>query len=303
MQAWFWDGGRTMELLIGIVALAAVIYWATRKAPPAAAAPAGESARQQAASKAKAASYEPKIAEPAAPRGRKPYVATGVTEQDQEDFGDGPPVRLPLSLFIEYTDAAGNASSRRISIRNLRYSKDRIAINAYCHERREPRCFISDRINMAADCETGEILADPAGWFMTAYRAHPDGQQYLQRRQVDTAAATERQAYQDALLVLAYVARADGRMTQVERAVIVEASRRMQAGNARLTQIAPLTDAQVQRMRCDHSEFLRAVRVLKSSPPGVKAAVLAAAEQVMKADGSEDAGEAKALAWLRRSLG
>lgn len=248
------------------------------------------------------AGYEPRRAAPSAPAGRTPKVPKSIMDDDSEDFGDGPPIRLPLSLFIEYVDANGGASARRISVRNLRYSKGRVAINSFCHEREEPRCFISDRVQSAEDCETGEVIRDPADWFLTAYMEHPDGSGFLQKRDADTAAQAERRAYQDALLVLVYVAKADGRMEKPERAVILDAAAAMRSSSPSLSALAEMTEAKLQRMSCDHSEFLRAVRELKASRSRLKAAVIAAADRVMKADGAEDASEQKALAWLRRSL-
>ena len=248
--------------------------------------------------------YEPRIPEPTVPPGRKASVPAYVADDGDDDFGDGPPVSLPLSLWIEYRDATGSVSARRISVRNLRYSKKRIAVNAFCHEREAPRCFISERITMAADLETGEVLQpNPAAWLLNAYTSHPDGRRYFDRQDMDAAAAAHRQRFQDALLVLVYVARADGRMTAVERRVILGAAATIRAADPAFGALPELTDTQLQRMRCDHSEFLRAVRVLKSSADWLKLAVTQAAQAVMDADGKQDAEEAKALAWLRRSLG
>lgn len=244
----------------------------------------------------------PRIPAPALPRGRAARLPAELLDDERDDYGDGPAVRLPLSLFIEYRDVAGVPSARRISVRNLRFTNNRIAINAYCHEREAPRCFIAERLVSATDCETGEILQDPATWFMQAYRSHPDGRRFFEQQVVDDAETALREAFQDAMLVLVYVARADGRMTAVERQVIVATAAKLQASDPVLSALDELTDARVQRMRCDHGEFLRAVRNIKKAAPWMKTAVLDAAKAVMDADAKQDPGEAKALAWLDRSF-
>jgi len=60
-------------------------------------------------------------------------------------------------LLLEYKDAEGNVSRRKIS--NIRF--DGMYIKAYCHKRNEHRTFRIDRMISLADVVTGEIIIDP----------------------------------------------------------------------------------------------------------------------------------------------
>jgi len=60
-------------------------------------------------------------------------------------------------LLMEYQDAEGNVSSRKIS--SIRF--DGTYIKAHCHKRGEFRTFRIDRVISLADTVTGELIADP----------------------------------------------------------------------------------------------------------------------------------------------
>lgn len=61
---------------------------------------------------------------------------------------------IPLAIFIEYIDAKGEGSARRILCRKI--DLDAGTILAFCHERTAMRCFRIDRIQTAWSVETGE---------------------------------------------------------------------------------------------------------------------------------------------------
>lgn len=61
-----------------------------------------------------------------------------------------------LTFGIDYEDAKGDESRRRITIK----SKNKTHINAYCHERRAPRMFKIENISAIYDLATGEIIED-----------------------------------------------------------------------------------------------------------------------------------------------
>lgn len=65
--------------------------------------------------------------------------------------------------LLEYCDASGEESSRRVSMRSLKESAGHIYLNAFCFERRALRQFRLDRIT-AMITEEGELL-DPADYF------------------------------------------------------------------------------------------------------------------------------------------
>lgn len=60
-----------------------------------------------------------------------------------------------LGLYIEYSDADGVVTERRVSCRRLE-AADAFYLFAWCHERGAPRRFRVDRILQAIDVTTGE---------------------------------------------------------------------------------------------------------------------------------------------------
>lgn len=97
---------------------------------------------------------------PPVPEGRVVVLPVADREEPAEaadDRGEPP----ALALFISYVDAAGAASQRRITVRQLIGTPPETVL-AFCHERRAPRHFRIDRISEAIDPVTGEVLAGDA---------------------------------------------------------------------------------------------------------------------------------------------
>lgn len=69
----------------------------------------------------------------------------------------------PYFSMIEYTDAAGNFSRRRVTMRHVDDNGETRTLFAYCHERRAMRAFRLDRISCLID-QDGEV-EDAAPWF------------------------------------------------------------------------------------------------------------------------------------------
>lgn len=91
---------------------------------------------------------------PSVPPGRIVRVDEGAADVEV----DAPTRRgiSGLGLFIDYCDADGNVSHRRIACRS--FDAGHNAINAWCFERGAHRQFRIDRITDAACTETGEVL-------------------------------------------------------------------------------------------------------------------------------------------------
>lgn len=69
-------------------------------------------------------------------------------------------------LVIDYRDAAGQGSRRRITVRRIWADLDGDAvIEAFCHERQAPRCFRAARILTVTDPVTGMEFSETA-WFL-----------------------------------------------------------------------------------------------------------------------------------------
>ncbi|MGE4085964.1 MAG: WYL domain-containing protein [Vicinamibacterales bacterium] len=150
---------------------------------------------------------------PALPDADTPDMAAGA--QDDAD------IFTATLVAIDYVDAAGAGSSRRITIRSIRDEGGHFAVGAVCHERRAFRRFRSDRIGELRDLSTGEIfddaalflrrhvllLDDPAA--MTAAISEPSTVPFRATR-----ALLDR--VRDELVLLAGLARTDGFLDEAE---------------------------------------------------------------------------------------
>lgn len=90
-----------------------------------------------------------------------PVGRTIVLYDEEEDAEDIPDERrgasAGLGLFIEYVDAKGQVSARRIAVK--RYDSGRRLVHGWCFERSAPRAFKLDRIASAACPVTGEVFS------------------------------------------------------------------------------------------------------------------------------------------------
>lgn len=133
-------------------------------------------------------------------------------------------------LAIEYVDAKGSFSRRRITVREVRQNKGALALACYCHERRAPRLFRLDRIRSAIDVQTGEVFDDVGDWLAACGHA-VDG-----RASPDPLAVIG-----PGMQVLAYLAHCDGRYDEREHAVIRQYVEETGAGHG-------LNAAQIERL-------------------------------------------------------
>lgn len=139
---------------------------------------------------------------PPAPQGAE--VAVSVALDLSEDRVPESPAwsASGLALLIRYSDSRGRTTQRRISVISVGAGEDAFLLRAFCHERRAPRCFRSDRIAEAIDMATGEVIEDITAWL--------DG---------GGEPSTPRQALQaahDGLIVLTFLAKCDGELHAAE---------------------------------------------------------------------------------------
>lgn len=240
------------------------------------------------------------LRQPSRPVTAVPRLAEYTQDDDgQIPYGDGPIVRSSLHLFISYRGGSGVLSERKIVCEALRgCGESDVAVTAWCEGSRARRTFLCSRILECVDTASGEMIDPPDRLIRAEFERDPAVQAKRGRRAVEQAALLAAQAEQDALLVLAYVARSEGRMTAVEREVIAEFSRR----RAATVGGAPLVDEQIKRLKCDHSEYLRAVRDLRDKDEALRVALIEAARNLSDADGERHEGEVRALSWLTRKL-
>lgn len=67
-----------------------------------------------------------------------------------------PKPTAPMFCCIDYTDASGRRSRRRVTVRGISKSGGHTCVECFCHERNAPRSFRLDRVNFFFD-EDGQI--------------------------------------------------------------------------------------------------------------------------------------------------
>lgn len=126
------------------------------------------------------------------------------------------PRNISANLRIVYTDGVGSRSNRNIRLMKYGQWGGGAILWAYCHLRQANRTFRTDRIVSCTDLDTGEIIENLESWLDGKYQASPDR---ALEKIIETA--------WDVLRVLYYVSKADGRLTQKERAIMRSAVRGM----------------------------------------------------------------------------
>lgn len=224
-----------------------------------------------------------------------------VTEEDESDSTDELGVAEGQHFAIEYRDAKGNLTRRRITVWAIRKSKSGMpSPYARCHERNAMRQFRIDRIQCCIDedgviHDTADFLADTFG--MNAEVAELASNTAISGRDLIKSCVSE-------AVLLAAMMNADGKIREQEVAVASafcltlceKRQGRMLQGN--LESLSKYID----RMNPTHSAILDACDVFLSSSVDEKAAVLRAMRDVMDADGDRDKTEIKFLNEISRDL-
>lgn len=179
-----------------------------------------------------------------------------------------------MGLFIEYVDAKGCASARRIACRNVDPVQG--LLTAWCFEREALRQFRIDRIESAACTETGEVFELAELMATMASRGLPANDPRLAR----------------ILVVLTFLMRCDGvharELECIEQAVTSFALR-FDGDDALVEQGLRLGNT----LAPDGRDFLRTLGWLIRRPDAPELAVFLRrhAAAVIDADGSHSAGE------------
>lgn len=253
------------------------------------------------ASTSRESAPEPRASLPKLWNGRSPRVPK---DPDLMEALRGQDVAVVHRQYvIDYSDAGGKHSTRRISVRGVQAREDADTyLISWCHERDDVRHFVASRISNLVDADTGEIIADPVAHFQALYQADSKVAAWAADYAKKNARVVALRRFEDAVLVLVYVARADGRMIEKERQPILG----FVAFAAQALSLPPgmewMPERKIKQLSCDHEEFLRAAHNLASLDATAKSELLQAAQAVMDADGAQKEGELKALHWLEHKL-
>lgn len=176
----------------------------------------------------------PRISPTFAPRGfelpESNDVATSVVGGPANDDLRG------ISFAIEYTDAGGRETTRRITLHDLRQAADgRTYLQCFCHECREQRTFRFDRIRSIIDLD--EVFHEPANFFQNELRTpiqltspvrptpsapRETRPMSLSSTDFDNPGIAQRRVARDGARLLAALARSDGIMHAAEIEVIID---------------------------------------------------------------------------------
>jgi hypothetical protein len=143
-----------------------------------------------------------------------------------EDHDGIPDTIAGLCILIDYVDASGAASHRRVRVEKISEQGDVQYIAGFCFLRHERRTFRVDRIRALRLPPNWDEVSNPME-FLARYKGSPEKSEW-QRKQEDYAQRAERyarlydarKAASHGLRILAFVARSDGAIADQERNVV-----------------------------------------------------------------------------------
>lgn len=242
-----------------------------------------------------------------------PEIATPARDQEPAEIAD-------YFCAIEYRDAAGAFSRRRVTLRRAYAADAGHYIDAICHERKALRTFRTDRILSVID-QFGEIH-DARMFFTETFgldlstatinREHKEAEGLDPNRIVAQRAAMLRKRLHAELTLLVAIARSDSsfhieELDAIEQFVEDSAARLVEAGNLPDVFGPPEFDCLrpiIKGMRPQRDSLDGCVRALLSSDNASVERFLNAAHAVVQADGIIAEAEIDMLDWLNdaRSL-
>ncbi|MCW7494794.1 TerB family tellurite resistance protein [Leptospira sp. 2 VSF19] len=202
-------------------------------------------------------------------------------------FDEESSIPLNLLTLIEYIDANNQYSKRRITIKKMVHWYDEYALLAYCHEREAHRTFKLSGIKSMCDLETGELISDPYNYLVQRFQDSPIGRwtKFLKE-------------FENEILTLVFVAKADGRMTQKERKAIYDYANI----RSKETLEYETADKEIKNLYCDLKDFNNCLSKIKGLEEIEKANFISALEEIIKTDKNADPMELAALEKIKNKI-
>ncbi|HMI05383.1 MAG TPA: hypothetical protein VK541_23035 [Pedobacter sp.] len=214
-----------------------------------------------------------------------------ITVQDHEIYE---PISIPediegiplnILVHINYVDASGLKSSRRITIYYMYNEYKDISLHSFCHERREDRTFKLSRITQMTDIETGEIIKNYSGYFTDRFNDTPIGK--LTRMFIQM---------KPEISILIFMARADGFLRKPERDIIREFID--QHSETQLD--SDLLDNEIRITNCTNKEFRSALKKVSIYDAEIRRSIYDRALQIIATDKKTDPMEVAALELIKK---
>lgn len=231
---------------------------------------------------------------PAVPGGRALLLpAADDPEAEQTRLDPAAYETLSSSLFIEYVDAHGCESRRRITLMAVVTKPDDLLLHCYCHERAAPRCFRASRIREAVDLATGEVVQDTVELIkrLAGILNYP-----AESSEASTQDALRRCRH--GLVVLTFLARCDGHLHPSEMQVLLN----YLDHNAQYPGIdTHMAEWALRRLDVNRHVYNRAVNALAQRQDDLRQ-IARFARRLIDADGSLSPEEAEFAIILQRAM-
>ena len=198
-------------------------------------------------------------------------------------------LKLNVLAQINYVDAKGQESERRITMKSISETYDGdYVIQSYCHEKNAQRMFKLSRITRLVDMETGEVFTDANKYFLDRYKDSPLG--------LITKCFQELEAE---ILVLTFVARADGYLRKKEREIIASFISQKYSETLDST----ILESEIRRTYCDSGDFRTALKKISKKPITEKKLIFETANNIIATDKKLDPMELGTLELIEKELG
>jgi len=194
------------------------------------------------------------------------------------------PFNTIATLTICYESSSGELTQRGVSVTEF----DSHEMLGLCHLRARYRTFLYERIFSCVNTQTGEVVSDVYAHIRDAYRKSP-------RYVVDTL---YREQY-EALQILLYVSKADGRLMAPERRVI-RAACRVLANNPAITD--ELADQLIKDVRVDSDRAFKIAvgRIAKQGNAQTIRRLMIACQTIVNTQRSVTTSEQEALDYMAK---
>jgi TM2 domain-containing membrane protein YozV len=197
-------------------------------------------------------------------------------------------LHLNTLAFISYIDVQGQPSQRRITIKSVYPTHDNdYMIEAFCHEKNAERTFKLSRIQQLTDVETGEIFDEPSKYFIDRYLDSPIGK-----------LTNVFQKLESEILVLSFMARADGVLRQKEREIIAQ----YVLDRSDINLDIKILDTEIRRTYCESSDFRKSLKRITANSEIDKIFLFNSLNEIVNTDKKTDPIELGILELIRKEF-
>ncbi|MDY7395572.1 NINE protein [Aureibaculum sp. 2210JD6-5] len=216
------------------------------------------------------------------------YVPEEETTEDFELPEGFASIKLNSLAQIIYIDSKDQKSERRITMNSVSQTANNdYVIKGYCHEKKAQRTFRLTRIQQLTDMETGEIFENPSQYFTERFQDSPIGRITKIFQELESE-----------ILILTFVARADGYLRIKEREIIMKFI--IDESNADFDK--KLLENEIRRTYCPSQDFRDSLKKVSKETVEYKTKILDLSTDIVNTDKNPDPIELGALELIKREL-